>query len=526
MKSFRTRLIVLGGGLAIFSVLATTGFQTLHARHDLIHATEIQGQEIGRLLGHAAQASLRAQTGGPALSIQELLDELLSGEQVQTAWILDADVNLVAVGHGTGSPGELTPRDMAEAAALDGQTVSYFTDTTLTIITQSTPLDGGSDWKVLLRLDRSEIDESLWGELQTGMSVFLIAGLLAFLIMSRMARWLAEPMTAFTAAALAVENKSFTPEMLEATSRRQDEFGSLADTFSNMAREVLGREEILERLVRERTAELNLKNAELEAATARIAEELQITQRMQISILPTEALVTDGARVFARMVPAREVGGDFYDFMRIDEHRIAVVIGDVSGKGVPAAFFMAVARTVLRRLALSGGTPGEILASANDELCESNPLELFVTAFVGILDRRDGSFVYANAGHNPPCLISPTGEVTFLERTGGMALGVMPDLPQGERTITVATGEAVFLYTDGVTEAFDANGVQFEEERMLEILRKKIAGETVVERMITAVERFSQGIERSDDVTVLSLDRTAPLAPDTAAPTLEPARGS
>ncbi|MDF1791466.1 MAG: SpoIIE family protein phosphatase [Thalassobaculaceae bacterium] len=525
MRTFRARLILLGGGLAVFSVLLTTAFQTWHARQDLIHATEIQGEEIGRLLGHGAQATLLAESGGPSLSIHDLIDDLLSGEQVQAAWILDQDGKEIAVGHGTTHAAELTGEDRARIEAIDGMTVSYFTETALTIVTPSSSLNGGGDWTVLLRIDRSELDSSLRSEILIGLAVFLVVALAAFLLMSQIAGWLSAPLADITAAAAAMETRTYTPEMLRRVTARKDELGRLAETFAGMAREVLGREEILEGLVRERTSELNEKNLQLEAANARVAEELRITQRMQISILPTQALEMDGARVFARMIPAREVGGDFYDFMNIDDHRIAVVIGDVSGKGVPAAFFMAVARTVLRRLALAGGAPGETLASANDELCEVNPLELFVTAFVGILDRRDGSFVYANAGHNPPCLISRDGEVTFLERTGGMALGVMPDLPQGERSITIAPGEAVFLYTDGVTEAFDANGVQFEEERMLAVLKQKVAGETLVERMINAVERFSDGAERSDDVTVLSLDRTASEAPDTTvgAPVPDPA---
>jgi sigma-B regulation protein RsbU (phosphoserine phosphatase) len=513
MRSFRAWLVLFGGGLAVVSVLLTTAIQTWQARAELIRAAEADGAQIGRLLGHSAWATQQADAAGTALSVHNLLDVLLVGESIRAVWILDERRNMVAVGYGTMSRAILDAHDYTSAAqALTGQTVSYFTGESLTVVTPAYPPDGGDAWAVVLRVDRAELDRSLRGKLISGASLFLVVAAIAFAMMSRIAHWLARPVQAVADAAAAVETKRFDPGMLEAVAARRDEFGGLAKVFTRMAQEVLSREEVLESKVRERTRELAEKNEELETANARIAEELQITQRMQISILPTEALEADGARVFARMVPAREVGGDFYDFMRIDDDRIAVVIGDVSGKGVPAAFFMAVARTVLRRLALAGNAPGAVLASANDELCEVNPLEMFVTAFVGILDRRDGSFVYANAGHNPPCLISRDRQVTFLERTGGMALGVMPKLPQGERSITVAPGEVVFLYTDGVTEAFDAEGTQFDEQRMLDVLKERLAGETLVERMIGAVERFSDGAERSDDVTVLALDRTASAA--------------
>ena len=199
MKTFRARLVLLGGALAVFAVLLATGTQTWHARAALIHAIEMQGEEVGRLLGHGAQATLLAETGRPHFSIQALLDDLLSGERVQAAWIMDGSGEVIAAGHDTVANAELTDLDRTRITEANGGTLSYFTDTALTIVTPPTGLTDGSDWTVLLRIDRSELDASLWSEVGIGLGVSFIVAIVAFLVMSRAAGWLAAPLTAISA---------------------------------------------------------------------------------------------------------------------------------------------------------------------------------------------------------------------------------------------------------------------------------------------------------------------------------------
>src|SRR5262249_54169596 len=136
--------------------------------------------------------------------------------------------------------------------------------------------------------------------------------------------------------------------------------------------------------------------------------------------------------LFAEMLPAREIGGDFYDFFPVDDGRLALVVADVSGKGVPAALFMAVSRTVLRSVALEGIAPGECLRRTNALLCLDNSAELFVSVFYGVLDTRTGELAYCNGGHNPPYVMRKSGEVTLLEGTGGVVLGVLDDVAYKE----------------------------------------------------------------------------------------------
>lgn len=205
------------------------------------------------------------------------------------------------------------------------------------------------------------------------------------------------------------------------------------------------------------------------------------------------------------MTPAREMGGDFYDFFPLGPDRLGLVIADVSGKGVPAAFFMAISRTVLQASAREKPSPGECLAQVNNVLCEQNPLELFVTIFYGILDLRTGELRFANGGHNPPFRVLKHGEVTELPRTGGMAVGVIPDLSYREKSVTLAPGDTLFLYTDGISEAMDANGREFSVERIIEALSEthRQSIDVMLTRVTDAVDRFVGDAPQSDDITCL-----------------------
>src|SRR5579863_143663 len=213
---------------------------------------------------------------------------------------------------------------------------------------------------------------------------------------------------------------------------------------------------ILENTVAERTRELADRNAALEQAQAQIKAELDVARALQIAILPASFPVRPGCDGAARMLPATTMGGDFYDFIELPDGRVGLVMADVSGKGVPAAFFMAVARTNLRELAAHHGDAGECLAQTNEVLCAQNPLALFVTVFYGVLDAGTGVLRYANGGHNPPYVRRAAGGVEALNGAAGPALGAMPGMEYPEHTIQLQPGDGLVLYTDGVTEAFNA----------------------------------------------------------------------
>ena len=270
---------------------------------------------------------------------------------------------------------------------------------------------------------------------------------------------------------------------------------------------------VLEQRVAERTAEVGEKNRQLEEKQARIDDDLKTAQILQASILPTD--FSDYARtgIAAFMKPALEVGGDFYDVFPLENGRLGLVVADVSGKGVAAAFFMAVTRTMLRSVALAGATPAECLGRVNEALCRENPIDMFVTALYAELDEASGVVRFVNAGHCEPIVMAAGGEAQLLRRSGNPPLGVMADKTFVERSFTLAPGEMLFLYTDGVTEASNRGGDQFRVRRLLDIARQ-FAGRLPQELMLAVigeVESFSAGTVQADDITCLVIRRNVAL---------------
>lgn len=210
--------------------------------------------------------------------------------------------------------------------------------------------------------------------------------------------------------------------------------------------------------------------------------------------------------VFGSMTAAKDIGGDFFDFFMIDDKNFGFVIGDVSGKGIPAAIFMAVSRTLLRATALKGLSPNECLVHVNNLLCSESVSSMFVTVFYGILNTETGLVTYANGGHNPPYLIKADGVVELIPMTGGIALGVMEEMPYNFKSFTLNPGETVFLFTDGVTEAMDSKEDLFSEERLIERLSnsnsKSISD--ITKDVIDSVFEYSKDVPQSDDITVLT----------------------
>lgn len=244
---------------------------------------------------------------------------------------------------------------------------------------------------------------------------------------------------------------------------------------------------------------------------ASIQQELDVARRMQQSIVPTRFPSRPDLKLFARMIPAKEVGGDFYDYFWLSDTRIGIVIADVSGKGVPAALFMAVSRTLLRATATATATeaagPGACLTLTNDLLSQENDATMFVTLFYGIIDLTTNELSYANGGHNPPLLMDPAGAVTVLPQTGGMALGVMEGMPYSERSVTLEPGSLLLLYTDGVTEAFNPENEEFSEARLITTLGEcvDLPVEDTLERIVLAVTAFANKAPQSDDITCLAV---------------------
>ena len=241
-----------------------------------------------------------------------------------------------------------------------------------------------------------------------------------------------------------------------------------------------------------------------------LQNELSVANKMQQSILPTSFPTGSGFEIFGSMRPARDVGGDFFDVLSLEDGRIGLVVADVSDKGVPAALFMMSSRTLLKGSAIGLDSPGKVLSEVNQLLQEENDAAMFVTVFYATFDPETGEFAYANGGHNTPLVVHTDGSSTVIPPTGGIALGVVPDFSYEESAIFLQPGDRVVLYTDGVTEAENDHGDQFELERLCEIFTNgtPMDAHATNEAVFAAVEAFAGDAPQFDDVTCLTLRRS------------------
>jgi hypothetical protein len=237
--------------------------------------------------------------------------------------------------------------------------------------------------------------------------------------------------------------------------------------------------------------------------------DLEIARQIQFGLLPFEGLERDGWRVRASMRPANTVGGDYFDLVDLGDGRVAVVVGDVAGKGMPAALLMALLQGSLRTLVTAGLRGAALVAKLNAHLCANIPPNRLVTLFYAELD-RDGRFVYVNAGHNPPRLARAGGAVETLHG-GGVALGILPDAAYEPWETSLAPGDRLVLYTDGITEAANPRDEEFGEARLDAVLtaRRSDPAETLLEGLTSEVLGFCGAARPGDDMTLVVVDRTA-----------------
>ncbi len=276
--------------------------------------------------------------------------------------------------------------------------------------------------------------------------------------------------------------------------RTGDEIEELSNTFTKMAVQL---QDYIDNLTR------------VTAEKERIGAELDVATKIQASMLPCIFPAFPNRTefdIYASMQPAKEVGGDFYDFFLVDNNTLAVVIADVSGKGVPAALFMVIAKTLIKNNAQSGKSPKEVFEAVNNLLCEGNDAGMFVTAFLGYLDIPSGGFIFVNAGHNLP-LLRKGERFEWLKTKPGFVLAGMEDMFYKQGEIVLDSGDEIFLYTDGVTEAVNNENQLFSDPRLLETVNQHV-GLPLKEFTITIkreIDKFAEGAEQADDITMLTL---------------------
>jgi len=251
------------------------------------------------------------------------------------------------------------------------------------------------------------------------------------------------------------------------------------------------------------------EHTQLESLKGDLAIASEIQQAILPRVFPPFPEDADKLDIAASMTPAKDVGGDFYDFFRVDENRIGFVIADVSGKGIPAAIFMAVSRTLIRATGIRGGSPSDCLTYSNKLLAAESVNCMFVTVFYGILDLTTGEVSYCNAGHNPPYVLKKNGEVTPLPMSQDPMVGAIDGIEFHQSTLQLEHGDSLVMFTDGVTEAMNINNEEFGETRLEDTLADVTMHncQQMIEAIKSDVAAFVGEAEQSDDITVLALRR-------------------
>ena len=350
---------------------------------------------------------------------------------------------------------------------------------------------GAFRFGVSMEMTKKAVNELKW-KLIVLMSVLLIV---LVLVVSQVIAFMMRPLKVLHQGVnkLAKGNLSFKQEKFS-----NDEIGDLGKAFTKMVNDL---KDYIEKL------------KTTTAAKEKMEGELRIAHEIQMGILPKIFPPYPKVPFFdlkAMVLPARSVGGDLYDFFMIDEDNFCFVIGDVSGKGVPAALLMAVTMTLIKTLAKEVMLPEEIMARVNNEIAKDNESCMFVTTFCGILNVKTGVVNYANAGHNPPLIIRKNKKVEYLKVARGPAVGAVEDVTYQREKIILKPGDTIYMYTDGVTEAFNDQDEEFSEKRLLETveLYKDNNAKDLIRKSLQVVQNFSQGVAQSDDITMLVLKYT------------------
>jgi sigma-B regulation protein RsbU (phosphoserine phosphatase) len=435
------------------------------------------------------------------MGLTRLVDQLVSEGSVAAIRVLDR--NMVTVEYAervrdTRVP-DPTDGELADIlrAATTGRAYSALEGSFLKVVApmgeQGGELKGGA---ILVALPTHHVQAAIRRQARMAVAVSGLVLALGSLMAVVGAGTISRPIANLTAMTRRIAGGDFT-QRIDIPAR--NEIGVLAASFNEMTRRL---NESIESL------------KETTAAKERIESELKIAHEIQMSMVPKTFPPFPDRRefdVFATLVPAREVGGDFYDFFFIDDDRLLFAIGDVSGKGVPAALFMAVVKTLLRATAGTAADPGDILRRLNDDLSRDNESCMFVTLFCGILHVGTGEIDYSNGGHNLPFHLHGRG-LTPLDNPGGGALGVAENGVYPSARLRLGPEESLFLYTDGLTEAMDVAGELFSDERLEQLLRRTRAPgpRQLLGLVVEEVNAFSAGAPQADDITGLVLRYAGP----------------
>lgn len=333
-------------------------------------------------------------------------------------------------------------------------------------------------------------------------SLLIISGLIVLLQSRYLKSIILNPLTKISAEAsrFASDGKMLTAKALKEDIARNDEIGTLAESIDRMEKSIV-----------DYVKKLTTATAEKE----RISTELNLATRIQSDMLPNIFPCFPDRKefdIYASMDPAKEVGGDFYDFFFVDDDHLCLVVADVSGKGIPAALFMMASKITIANNAMMGKSPAQILMDSNKSIYNSNREEMFVTVWIGILEVSTGRLVASNAGHEYPVIKGPNGKFELYKDKHGMVVGGIDSAKYTDYEITLKPGSKLFLYSDGVPEATNANGAFFGCDRMINALNSEPDADPqhILINVRKAVDAFEKGADQFDDITMMCVEYRGP----------------
>jgi sigma-B regulation protein RsbU (phosphoserine phosphatase) len=361
------------------------------------------------------------------------------------------------------------------------------------VLSSYRPLDiGGRNWVLLAEIDKAEAFAAEATLQRIALYTMVVAGIFLVVLVWFGSRRLTRPLGVLENETLQVEAYDFSQTgeyntgRLDKVAKRKDEIGDLAGAFSRMVK-VLG---------------FNVRSRTEAEAELNVAADIQ--QSMLPLIFPSFPDSIE-FQMHARLIPAKEIGGDFYEFGLIDDRHFFFTVGDVSGKGVPAALFMAGIKTLIRSGAMQGEPLNDMLTRINDELSRENAEMMFATVWIGVLDLETGEVVFSNAGHNPPLIVTEHGD-SWVEEVHGPMVGPIPGIEYELGSLNLEIGDLIVVFSDGVVEAFDPDDELYGEDRLMNLMTgDQGRADHTTEKIIDSVLEWEAGGNRSDDVTVLAL---------------------
>ena len=494
-KLFRKTLIIIV--LLFGTIAATTSALSVWELHNhLTREYKSKGKAISESI---ARSSVEMLLNRDASTVQAIVDQYVEISGVSYVFVVNAEGEIISHTFVPQIPEDVLK--IVESEEEETEIMHIELREIGKIIDIASPILAGVVGHVHVGMDKDIINAyirtAVFKQLYLKFAFFLLAVAIAYFFGNMISR----PLNTLTEYAHELVTHDFsTPEEIRADikllpEKSKDELGELAESFLYM-------EDSLKKYIKELT--------ETTAAKEKVESELTIAREIQMGILPKifpPFPHRHELNIFATIEPAKEVGGDFYDFFFIDEDTFCFVIGDVSGKGVPAALFMAVTKTLIKTASIKGLMPDEIMNRVNNDLSQNNESSMFVTIFFGTLNLKTGEMLYVNCGHNLPLFIRPKKQAKFMKKTKGIIVGAVENAEFRLERMLMKPGDTIFMYTDGVTEAMNEKSDMFSDERLLKeintMLDKTI--EDQVSCLMEKISTFSKGVPQSDDIAMLVL---------------------